>query len=1246
MNYPLMNKNNILLLVGLLIISSCASYKAQYKDDEKGPAYNPNISEIEKSFYLIGDVGYSPIGGKSDGLLSLESYLNTVQEKKQDYLVFLGDNIYPVGMPAEGTEFRPIAENHLDAQLDVAKDFNGRTIFIPGNHDYYSENLVNVEREKKYIEEYLKDEDIWEPKVGCPIESKELGEDVQLLIIDSQWFLSKWDKIPTINSDCDQIKTRDAFFLEIENEFKKNQDKTIVVVMHHPVFTNGVHGGQYAAIKHLFPTQSDIPVPVLASLASLIRTSGGVSAQDNQNKRYKELADRMAALAISSKAPRIIFASGHEHSLQYIVNDGVRQIVSGSGSKQSYASLNNDGLFSYGGNGFVRMDVLKDGSSWLQYYGFEDGKHKLLFTKKAIEETRIYNVDSLPTTFPAFAKANIYKDDRTEKSEAYEGLWGKKYRDLYGIEINATVALLDTLKGGLEVVRAGGGHQTRTLRLKDKQGREYNLRALKKSAVQFLQTTVFKNQNVSRGFTETAAEDLLYDFYTAAHPYGSLVVPELSQALNIFHTNPEIYYVPKQKALGNYNYDYGDELYMLVERPEEKHKELESFGKPDDIESTADVFERLRRDEKYKIDESSYVRARMFDMLIGDWDRHQDQWRWAEFEETDGTHLFKPIPRDRDQVFSNFDGAVFATLRTLVGITKQFATYGDGLTNVKWFNTAAIYLDRSLAKQADREVWLTQAKYIQDNLTDAQIEAAFQNLPAEIYPHKSTQLIISSMKERRNNMVDIADRYYDVVSRLAIVTGTDKDDIIEVDRFAKGKTRVTVYRNKNGKKADVILDRIYDRSTTKEIWIYALDDDDIIHATGTASNPIKVRIIGGQDNDTYDLEEGRRITLFDHQTRENTFVDKAGAVKRTTDSYNINLYNPKKNIKAYNVLTPAIGFNPDDGIRIGIQNVYTVDGFNRNPNTRVHKLTAGYFFATQGYSIEYEGEFAGIFRKANLFLYGKLTGPNFSENFFGLDNESFNPDSDVDYDFNRVRLSTYSIGAGTIYRGEYGSNLKLSAIFRGIEVEEDNDRFITEYAETIDDPEFFDRKWYVDVNATYNYSSYDNPLNPSRGMIFEFDNGFIGNLQESEDIFYYFKPKLGFYNSITTDRKLVLRTLTQAHVILGDDFEFYQSAQLGQNNGLRGYRTQRFSGESSFAGTVDLRYSFGEFKTGLIPIQIGLFGGGDVGRVWNDEVSSKRWHNDYGGGIWINSAEAIGATFNLFHGEDGTRFSFQVGFNF
>jgi hypothetical protein len=167
---------------------------------------------------------------------------------------------------------------------------------------------------------------------------------------------------------------------------------------------------------------------------------------------------------------------------------------------------------------------------------------------------------------------------------------------------------------------------------------------------------------------------------------------------------------------------------MIEERPEENWLGRESFGKPNhDIVSTSGMFDRLRRDEKYKLDEAAYVRARIFDMLIGDWDRHADQWRWAEIEDEEGNRIFEPIPRDRDQVFSNFDGALFGTLRALAGFSKQFGVYGEDIKDVKWFNIAAVGLDRELTQNVGRETWMEQAKLYRRILQMRSLKKHFQN---------------------------------------------------------------------------------------------------------------------------------------------------------------------------------------------------------------------------------------------------------------------------------------------------------------------------------------------------------------------------------------------------------------------------------------------------------------------------------------------------------------------------------------
>ncbi|WP_010182361.1 metallophosphoesterase [Aquimarina agarilytica] len=1236
-----MKKYNYILFTAVLFVTSCALYEPKYREEFDETNFEKiNPKDIEKTFYLIGDAGYAQAGKSTDALMVFEAYLNTHKEKG-NYAIFLGDNIYPDGMPTKDSEDRPIAEHRLNTQINSIKNFDGEIIFIPGNHDWYNEGLAGLKREENYFEKKLGDKKLFYPTDGCALKSIDVSDKVQLIILDSQWYLTDWDKHPTINDKCDEIKTREAMFEEVEGLLKKNQNKTIVFALHHPLYTNGVHGGQYAPVKHLYPSQKKIPLPILSSLALQIRTSGGVSTQDKQNKQYKALVKRLETLA--KGAEKIIFTSGHEHSLQYIEHEGLKQIVSGAGAKNSYASLSNDGLFAYGGQGFARLDILKNGASWVSFFSAKNGKPKLLYKKEVFKPTPQYDFTNLKTITDTKIRTSVYTpDENSEKSELYESVWGDHYRDLYYKPIEAKVALLDTLYGGLEVVRKGGGHQTRSLRLKDKSGKEYNMRALKKSGVKFLQSTLFKNNYVEESLENTLSEDILKDFYTASHPYIFTVIPELSDAIGLYHTNPDLLYIPKQPALKEYNFEHGNELYLIEERPEEHHIDLASFGKPKDIESTADVYKRLRKDEKYRIDEQAYIRARLFDMLIGDWDRHQDQWRWAEFELDNGDHVFRPIPRDRDQAFTNFDGGFLGALRGMIGFTRQFQVYDKKISNVPWLNASASILDRTLIQNSSQDIWLKEAKYIQKNLTDTVIEKAFENIPKEA---KGTDLenIKASLKGRIDNLIETTNEYYEYHARLAIINGTDKDDYISIVRLPKGKTKITVQRIKDDKKSDTISNRIYDKKFTKQIRIYGLDDDDQFNVSGIPDNPIRIRIIGGHNNDTYSIENGKKVTIYDYKSKPNTIKKDGGAKFKFTDNYQINNFDKDNRELTTTTILPLIGFNPDDGLLIGPVSVITKSDFYENPFTLQHRLSGGYYFATGGFDLAYRGEFAGILGKYNLLVTTRYTSPNYAVNFFGFGNnsENFDDRDDIDFDFNRVKLSTYQLMLGAVKNGRDGSYFEYTASAEGIQIDRTPGRFIADFFEN---EETYERKWFAGTNATYRYESYDVVVNPTRGMKFELNGGTRTNINNGST-YGFIKPYLGFYNALTNNRKLVLKTSAMSHFNIGTNYEFYQSAQIGGENLLRGFRKHRFAGQTAFATSADVRYSFNQFKTKVLPLQFGLFTGIDTGRVWLDNSEeTNKWHTNYGGGFWVNSADFISGTFNLFASREGPRFSFNFLF--
>lgn len=1227
-----------LFALSIYLLVGCASYQTQYAtgDPVKDPL--PEDAQVEQVFYLLGDAGNAGTGGSNSVMDAFKDWV-TPLDTQNDYLIYLGDNIYEQGMGGDpNSAIRKDAEGRLKAQTDAKEYFDGSILFIPGNHDWYS-GIDGVKDQQKFVEKEL-GKNTFQPEDGCPIEKIDISDQIVLLVIDTQWYLERWDDTPTMNDEC-EIKTRTEFIDELEGELKKNNEKTVVLAMHHPAYTYGPHNGGFSADKHLFPFQNKVPLPGLASLAVQMRATGGVSPQDRNNKRYEELMDRLTTIVQGSD--RVIMVSGHEHSLQYIEDGQAKQIVSGSASKNSAVRLGTYSQFAHGGQGFAKLSVYKDGSSKVQFYGLDDtGDATELFETVVHEAPPGYDTSDLPTQFDATTTATVYPKSATDVGDSYGWFWGDHYRYVYGTDISVPVFTLDTLMGGMTIERRGGGHQTRSLRLTDPAGRNFALRGVKKSATRYLQSVLFTNTYIEKDFEHTITEDLVLDFYTASHPFASFAVAPMADAVGVYHTNPVLFYMPKHQALGKYNNDFGGELYVMEERPDDGFLDVASFGKPDAIESTSDMRKRLRKDEKYRVDEASFIRARLFDMVLGDWDRHQDQWRWSRFDRSKEEVIFRPIPRDRDQVFSNYDGAILDLLRLLAPPTHQLQTFTPEMKDIKWLNAAGIKLDRSFIQQADRAVWLEEARAIKDGLTDEVIDQAFLELPVEVQDSTANH-IKQVLKQRRDVVVDLADRYYQYLSRLVIITGTDKDDHFEIIR-EDGQTTINVYRIKKEGLGAPYKTRVISSDDTREVWLYGLDDDDRFEAKGSGKKPVFIRIIGGQNNDVYALENGKNIKVHDHKSKPNTIEELGGASIRLADDYEVNTYDYQKLITRSNNIIPSIGANPDDGLRIGVTDVYTIRGFKTNPYHQRHSFGLQYYFATSGYDFKYQGDFANTFGNWNLVLDARFTSENFARNFFGFGNETEWDRDEDGLDFNRVRTGTISGRVGVMRNGEYGSKVAFSAGLGAISVEDTPDRFVSEFF--ADEPRIFDTTTFADVSVYYYFMNYDNDSNPARGMKVQFRGGVQSNVDDFERTFSYIQPQLTFFNPLSKDRKWVLKTMAEAQVNFGDSYEFYQAAVLGGRTGLRGYRTERFSGDAALALGGDVRYSFDKISTGLMPIQLGLYGGYDIGRVWLSGEDSSIWHDDIGGGIFLNAIDSVFGDLGVFFGDEGARVSFGFGVAF
>ena len=341
--------------------------------------------------YLIGDTGDISRTKTDPVLQTLKSHLNPDTESA---VVFLGDNIYPRGMPPVGHLLRNDAECILRKHHEILKDYHGKIVFISGNHDWNKGRKDGYEyiiRQEKYIQKLFEGRNVYLPSNGCPgpVEIN-ISEHVTVVAIDTQWWMQAGFRPIGKKWGC-RVNSEEEFFEHLINILEENKEKHLIVVGHHPVYSYAIHGGRFKLKHHLFPlTLYDkdawIPLPFIGSLLPLYRKFLG-AREDMSYPRYRKLRRRLKE--IFSNFPGLIYAAGHEHNLQYICKSNNHFIVSGSGSKTKYVIQSGKHLeFGIMCKGFFKVTFQPDGAVYVSAWAVDRERHKpkgnLLYEKQII----------------------------------------------------------------------------------------------------------------------------------------------------------------------------------------------------------------------------------------------------------------------------------------------------------------------------------------------------------------------------------------------------------------------------------------------------------------------------------------------------------------------------------------------------------------------------------------------------------------------------------------------------------------------------------------------------------------------------------------------------------------------------------------------------------------------------------------------------------------------------------------------
>lgn len=344
---------------------------------------------------------------------------------------------------------------------------------------------------------------------------------------------------------------------------------------------------------------------------------------------------------------------------------------------------------------------------------------------------------------------------------------GGNYRKAWATPIKVPVVFLDTLKGGMKIIKEGGGKQTHSLRLKADNDFVYTLRSINKDPKPLVPE-----------FARTLGiENIVIDGVSAQHPYAAIVVAALAEEIGVLHTYPQIVFVPEQSTLDEYNKKYGNRLYLL-EFEIEGEKNWTPYKKVDEIMDTDNLQKlKMKHGDKVSIDKRALVRARLFDLLIGDWDRHAKQWGWVIQEKGDHFHAI-PLPGDRDNAFFKINGVV-PTIISNQNITPELRSF---LKEIDYLPGLVLPFDVYFLQDVPLEIFLEEAEFIQQQLTNKAIDNAIKVWPQPFYDLDGKE-IATKIKIRRNDLKYYAKRFKEVLDEkemlLQPLKGSEDIDLSE-----------------------------------------------------------------------------------------------------------------------------------------------------------------------------------------------------------------------------------------------------------------------------------------------------------------------------------------------------------------------------------------------------------------------------------------------------------------------------------
>lgn len=808
----------------------------------------------------------------------------------------------------------------------------------------------------------------------------------------------------------------------------------------------------------------------------------------------------------------------------------------------------------------------------------------------------------------------------------HELFFGAHWRDVWSTPVKVGVIDLSKYGGGLTPTEKGGGFQTKALKFKGGDGKEYKFRSLDKDP----------QKTLPKELQESIARDVVQDQISSSNPYAGFVVNEILDSVGVFHSDYTLALLPDDPALGEYQKEFAGLLGIMEIVPDK-----EQFEGSDKVINTVKLLDRLNKEYDESVDSKEFLKARLIDIYLGDWDRHKDQWKWIRFEDGENK-IYKPFPMDRDQAFAKFDGLLPWIAEQNV---PQLNNFGYNYPDMRFMTWSGRYIDQRFLTFLSRAEWESITNEVLSELTNNLIESAVKKLPPEVYLIAKDELT-GKLKSRRDGLKEASDEYYELVNSVVDIYTTDKDDIVELnssnDQMMLDKSgipviNISIYgRDKNtGDKGKLIRYKEFNSDITDEIRIYTQDGDDLINVQGSYLDFPKIRIIGGDGKDEVFNKTSETVIFYDDGKKskysgnvcydDSKYLSKFEKLQNKLDEIKGKISKEDKKKKEeeianfrYDPVTPpdkfymtsfipVFNYSPDIGPFFGGTYYYSKYGFRMDPYLYKLQLMLGYAPEKKnitGLVADLNLDMRSIIRNSAVNFHARKSGIQVN-NYFGMGNNTTYRKSAEDSGVYKLKNEEYILNPEVTFLISNPLQFKLGVKYKKFDLIRDEYRFIPGLNRNIN-TNLIGLTWGMVLDKR------DNITSPFKGYFLNINAGYFGLLDKVYD-YAKFSADLRGYIGYKQNVSLALRLWGEK---LFNNYPFYESAFLGGSKLLRGYPSERFAGDGSLLASTEGRLSL--FKMNLLlPETIGIFGFAETGRVFLDGERSDKWHISYGGGLFM-----------------------------